>query len=383
MPTTFEQFCKSVRERVFPEGEADNLIGVHNTVIQEGLLDLQLKLEDLQDNQSKVVTQDGAFFECGASVFPAPDGVIDSLYTTLVNSACDRVDYTYVDHGQMQMLMKTQKSTCSTSDAYGMTISNEDPENVSGYPVGSQDVDKGYRSSLGFWSLNKGLVYVFPSLESSEQAVVKWTGINREWSSADELPDAYLKGDVKRACSLWLESESARTETRDREAYKDASEEYKDHVADMIVTVRKKTRPIPQKTPFIDTCKQFKTRTTGSDTNTTYPVRFDISIFKGVTFSPITITVDSDSGPMDLTGYTAYAQARLVTNQSTVINLAPVVTDGPAGQITLDSFTHTETSALTAGVYEWDLLIMSPTSVSIGPIIKGKLYVVSLNTVIP
>ena len=83
-----------------------------------------------------------------------------------------------------------------------------------------------------------------------------------------------------------------------------------------------------------------------------------IPIVRGVTFLPYTLTFqDADEVPIDFTGCTAYAAAALRPGADAAITFAPVITDAPAGIITLPEMTPTQTLALPTGTFAFDLVI--------------------------
>ena len=89
----------------------------------------------------------------------------------------------------------------------------------------------------------------------------------------------------------------------------------------------------------------------------------NIFIDQGATFSK-TITVKDTSGnALNLTGFTAIAQIRKSPSSSTSVSFTVAfVSPRTTGQITI-SLTATQTAALEAGRYNYDVLITSGASV--------------------
>lgn len=81
----------------------------------------------------------------------------------------------------------------------------------------------------------------------------------------------------------------------------------------------------------------------------------DFSIIKGDDYVHV-ITIKTRAGdPIDLTGDVFTSQLRKVKTQvSPDATFVCVVTDGPNGKVTI-SLSHTTTSALDIGCYNWDL----------------------------
>ena len=89
----------------------------------------------------------------------------------------------------------------------------------------------------------------------------------------------------------------------------------------------------------------------------------NIFIDQGATFSTTLTINDSSGSALDLTNYTAIAQIRKSpsSSTSTAFTLA-FVSPRSTGQITI-SLTPTQTTALEAGRYNYDVLITSGSSV--------------------
>ena len=89
----------------------------------------------------------------------------------------------------------------------------------------------------------------------------------------------------------------------------------------------------------------------------------NIFIDQGATFSTTLTINDSTGSALDLTNYTAIAQIRKSPSSSTSTAFTvAVVSPRSTGQITI-SLTPTQTTALEAGRYNYDVLITSGSSV--------------------
>ena len=93
------------------------------------------------------------------------------------------------------------------------------------------------------------------------------------------------------------------------------------------------------------------------------PGRYNITVYKGTTFqlSPVWKV---DNLPVDLTGYSAKMQVRQFTDSSVLVELSTAngraVISAGLGQIAL-TLTATETAALAANTYQYDLNLTSPS----------------------
>lgn len=104
------------------------------------------------------------------------------------------------------------------------------------------------------------------------------------------------------------------------------------------------------------------------------PAALDLTLTRDITFGPIVITCkDSAGAAVNVTGWTAYAEVRKKPEDTTVIlNLAPVVSNGAAGQVTIPAIANTVTKTLPPGAYQWDFILQKPTGERLGPFITGR-----------
>jgi hypothetical protein len=112
------------------------------------------------------------------------------------------------------------------------------------------------------------------------------------------------------------------------------------------------------------------------------PATLNLTIRPGLTFGPVEITCkDAAGNPVDLTGWTAWAEVRRSQGESVILDLTPQITDAPAGKITL-SKSREDTAGLriTGSKYFWDLILARPNGDRIGPIVAGTVQIVSTIT---
>ena len=97
----------------------------------------------------------------------------------------------------------------------------------------------------------------------------------------------------------------------------------------------------------------------------------NIFIDQDATFTTTVTVNDSTGSALNLTGYTAVAQIRKTYLSSTATSMTVAfATDRSTGQITL-SLTATQTGALKAGRYVYDLAITTSDSVTTTRVIEG------------
>jgi hypothetical protein len=250
---TFNEFYSKISQSVFPEGEAENLIVQHKNAVRDALIELQTKVPCLRGVHAEYVGQSSTVFHCGSSVFDSVNGNIERVYTQALASACDEIDYRYISHDQMRELIHNYRC-CRVFTAPGMTPYTYDPGQTPHpgppeYVIGGPDTNKSYRARPGtvYWSIDKGSIYVFPSIESTEQIVVEWTGIQRDFADTTTISETFTARDVMSAVEKYLEAEVARRETKQPGDYKAASMEWDSAVALLIWNcnrARKTTQPV-------------------------------------------------------------------------------------------------------------------------------------------
>lgn len=250
---TFAQYYAQISAAVFPEGEAENLIHVHKLAVKDAIIDLQTKIPCLRTENADYVGQSSTLFHCGASTFDAVDGNIERVYTTDLDGACSENVYQYIDQNRMDDMIHAYRC-CLKSDAYGMNpYAPNEGVGAPLYVTGSPATDKGYRagSAQGYWSMNRGTIYVFPSIESYEQIVVEWNGIRRTFEESTVIPVTFEDRDVMNAVELYLEAQVARRETKDMGTYQTSSKAYTDAVSQLIWECRRKQKFVrePRLTP--------------------------------------------------------------------------------------------------------------------------------------
>lgn len=110
------------------------------------------------------------------------------------------------------------------------------------------------------------------------------------------------------------------------------------------------------------------------------PTLLNLTIFQGVAFAPGVLTYnDANGNAVNIAGWTANAEARTTPCGPVVIDLAPQISNGAAGEISLDKNTAQTTNfcAMRGG---WDLVLTAPNGERIGPVYAGRIGVSPLHT---
>jgi hypothetical protein len=105
------------------------------------------------------------------------------------------------------------------------------------------------------------------------------------------------------------------------------------------------------------------------------PGKLDLEMYIGTQFGPLIITcLDTNGDPVNIRGYTVEAEARTSSTATASFDVGATITNGDAGEITLKKL-HTETATLVPGRPRWDLILVTPAGVRIGPILAGTVKV--------
>lgn len=214
---------KATRLEIWPNGEQENLVTVHDRFFINALYDLQNNVTCLQSNNTDVYPQCSTYFNCGMTVLPAPRGhilsvsVIDKIdpYTGLESAEadddwCRRIYYQQVDYCHLMAYSRACQS-CSGSlstiiegliaSIFGpFSLKNTYPKPTDeglesqpplpqGFHYPQESTDAGGRSASGVYAIHNGRIYIAPWIQSTETVVIEWSGIKRNFSDADLVDD--------------------------------------------------------------------------------------------------------------------------------------------------------------------------------------------------
>lgn len=178
---TFAQLKTEVRNLIWPNSEAENLISAHNAMVEACLAECQKWIPCERDSNVNIYPACSTWFRCGLTVFDKPDGIILRLYTIANGEWCDPVFYRQKEWPEPEKLARN-------------LISYTQPLNV-GFPrlpqgfkfaESSTDLDSRCgRARAGIWSIWNKKIYVYPWIQSNESIVVEWKGIKKVWLDTD------------------------------------------------------------------------------------------------------------------------------------------------------------------------------------------------------
>lgn len=219
---TYAEFNAAVRLAVWADGEPENLVNPHKNYVLDALIDLQTKVVCLQQSHEDYLCASASFYHCGASLFEAPRGFIQSLSTMVPGDTCCReVRYTPVSMMDMECMIKNQEafSFCSSTELHPYTTYLQDgvyvpfPETplecVDYVAPGDTSLDKTNRAIEGFFSIDRGQIWVNPRIQSDELVKLKWDGVKRSFADTDIVDESIWTREVAECVELYVRGKAA------------------------------------------------------------------------------------------------------------------------------------------------------------------------------
>lgn len=216
---TFKELKDEIRFQLWPGGEQENLIVVHDAFFQQAMYDVCKSVPCYSTNQTTVFPQCATYFNCGRTVIPKPAGQVTELFVidrinpetgeedpTAEEDWCQKVHYQYVDYCHMsryvQLCAKCSSSASSVdalvSALFGIFrrkryyprptdegIDPSLPPLPQGYKYPQASTNAGGRSPSGVFSIHHGDIHIAPWIQDTESVVVRHTGLKRQWGDAD------------------------------------------------------------------------------------------------------------------------------------------------------------------------------------------------------
>lgn len=183
----FATLKSQVKAVAFPIGEAENLTTIHDTFITENLIDIQQYVPCYRERNTDVIGFNDTRYNCGLTVSNAPDGIIQRVYT-VGEDFCFKVYHRRTTLARIRFYESTAR----------MEVPNHTEPSQTGretlplgdlFPDASADSTLG-RALVGYWAVEGCRLYVWPSLQSTEDLVVEWTGLKTEYADNDAIYDA-------------------------------------------------------------------------------------------------------------------------------------------------------------------------------------------------
>jgi hypothetical protein len=267
---TFGQLKSEIRLRVFPTGEADNLVVAHDKDFIDALIDLQTWVVCLQQDNTDLFPQCSTTYNCGLTVLPAPRGIIKKLSVMdkidpitgyenpdVDDDYCSEIPYTEVDfcHVRRYMSQTKQCGSCPpTGLFFCLPFTNDRPYPTptdEGVPAGMPALPMGFhypqastdrtwgRAGAGIWAKDRGNIYIAPWIQSTETVILKWDGVKRTWNDADPVDDDPL---LSKALEEYVRWQHAKKWDADDQAAANAAAEFNNSRIMLIRQCREETR---------------------------------------------------------------------------------------------------------------------------------------------
>jgi hypothetical protein len=267
---TFGQFKTAIRQIVWSTGEAPNHVVPHDKWFIDALIDLQASVLCLQQDNTDIVPQCATLFKCGLTVLDAPRGgihrvsVVDRLAADATESAeadvdwCSELEYVQVEPcclrqwlslnarnnlgscfswywGLAPLLCGWDRAPEPTDEGVDATL----PALPLGHHYPQTSTDKPNRARSGRWMLERGKIYIYPSIQSTESVLIMWDGIKRTWSDTDPIDEDPL---LASAVEEWMRWKHAERYDRDLTIAQTAEAAYARGRSELIHQCREETR---------------------------------------------------------------------------------------------------------------------------------------------
>lgn len=180
---TFAEFKSSLRDQLWPEGEAENLISVHDKSFMSALIDAQRWVTCFKVNHTDVIPCSETLFQCGVTVLDRPDGITKGVRTIYNGNHCTRITYHPASYAELNRWSRGLSLIATAPVNKGMA-----PLALSfKYPEASSDSAYG-RALEGIYAVEGNRMYVAPWLQSTESLVIDWDGNKVRWLDTDLIP---------------------------------------------------------------------------------------------------------------------------------------------------------------------------------------------------
>lgn len=199
----FRQFKEQVLNECVPQRDSSRLDARHEGWIKDGLIEIQVKIPCLQEGHREYIGQDATYYSCGAVAFPQPKGYIKGLRVQGVENDCLYTDAVAYTEARFRTVLQRLQRSCHpptgevVADAYygyAYDYGTVDPELRPATPA----IDLSYTPGDYAFALFEGNVWLWPVLNSDQVAVLKWSGVKRNWKPDDQLTWVDEKGELNR-----------------------------------------------------------------------------------------------------------------------------------------------------------------------------------------
>ena len=247
----FNELVDELTLEIWPEGVAENLVGPVKKNFAAAAVHLQRYIPCFQDKNINRFPQCSTYYQRGMTVFDAPKGRIDRVYTILSGDEDYPAPFRQANKHDVECHALAFINNIYPPQNDGMPIlplgfkyPEEDSDfktTVSGITT-TKKTTKHPRAVTGLWAIEREKIWVSPWLNSDEVGVVEWHGLKQNYSDEDIVYDST---DWKRAVRLFVHKEFARDFDSDYDKYKFLTVEFNEALGDLLYECKKETEVKP------------------------------------------------------------------------------------------------------------------------------------------
>jgi hypothetical protein len=237
--TTFLALITTLRNQIWPEGEAKTLRVAHTGYFKAAMSDLQEWVEPLRNFNITKYARCNRLWEDAMTLVTAPNGKVRRVYTIVNEDWRDKVYYLPSNRHMLERWAKTLWEA-ETPENDGMT-----PELDFGRRYEEAEVDwENGRARRGVYCIYNGKIYLAPWLQSNEVLVLEWQGVNYEWSDATEVDDELWDQAAREGIKLYVAWQHE-VYFGDRIQAREFERLYNEKRSDLMVIYRERTKQDP------------------------------------------------------------------------------------------------------------------------------------------
>lgn len=246
---TFLDLFNIIKQDVWPEGIARNLLFQFKGHLMSTMTDLQSEVPMLQSGQTYIKTQAETSWKCGRSYIQIP---FLATVTRLEVFPADKPCCSPPIYGFTRQQFEEKTSGCGRTFTPPLVGPSD-----GGFYTPDDTNDSKSPPSEYFATILDGMLVVFPHINSDLVAQLTWTGIKRTWEAIDILPaswiiDATLDAEIRDYIRWKMEMIKNRC---DAEKFQVASQAFADRRIKMMTDpARTESRQLDLKKPVLFNC---------------------------------------------------------------------------------------------------------------------------------
>ncbi len=171
---------------------------------------------------------------------------------------CSEIEYTQTDaHHVQNYFLRATDRRCRLGGYFALPFSEFDlvpnrskpardigvvpglPPLPLGFHYAQADTDKRIRARTGLWAFERQNIYIIPWIQSSEQIVIKWDGIKRQWNTTDPVDQ---DPELIRAVTAYVRKDHYKYYERDAQQFALAETDYNEARQNLIHACREESR---------------------------------------------------------------------------------------------------------------------------------------------